>query len=126
MTDDNNLTPRQRRAIEALLVAPSVAAAAVQARCGERTLHRWLGDARFREALAEAQRAQRRAVSDALRREALAAVDTLAAVMGDTGASPSARVAASRTVLDMMMRDDTADLVERLERLEAALEGANP
>jgi hypothetical protein len=79
-------------------------------------------DQLFRQALFEAQREQRREVSSALRREAIGAVSTLAEVMGDVSAPASSRVGASRTVLAMLLRDETAELVERMERLEEILE----
>jgi hypothetical protein len=51
------LTTKQRRALEALLVAPSIAAAASQAGCGERSLRGWLKDDEgFKAAFLEARR----------------------------------------------------------------------
>jgi hypothetical protein len=49
------LTPRQRRAIAALLSSRDVKAAALAAKVGARTLYRWLDDQSFRNALSAAE-----------------------------------------------------------------------
>ena len=49
------LTPRQKRAIAALLAAPTIEAAARQAGISRKTLHRYLSLPAFRRALTEAQ-----------------------------------------------------------------------
>jgi len=117
-----NLRPNQRKAIEALLAAPSMTAAASLAGCGERTLWRWMHDPGFKAALAEAQREQRRAVSTALRRAGLAAVDTLVAVLGDGTAPTGAKVSAAKAVLELVYRDVADDLEARLGDIESRLE----
>ena len=53
---NRKLPPKKSRAIAALLEHPTIAAAAVAAGVGERTLARWLAeDRQFKKALAEAQ-----------------------------------------------------------------------
>lgn len=39
---NDNLTPKQRRGLAAILTYPTMAEAALQARVGEKTLYRWL------------------------------------------------------------------------------------
>lgn len=53
--DSGTLTPKQHRAIAALLSTGSVREAAQQAGVGERTLYSWLSDDAFRAALESAQ-----------------------------------------------------------------------
>jgi len=50
-------------------------------------------------------------------------VDTLAEVMRDVGAAPSARVGAARVTLELIVKvGEMEELRERLERLEALAE----
>jgi hypothetical protein len=53
---DNDLTPRQQRAVAALLQRPTRAAAASEAGVSERQLRRWLKDRRFLDAYRQARR----------------------------------------------------------------------
>jgi hypothetical protein len=59
------LTSRKKRAIAALLTSRDIKAAALAAKVGERTLHRWLDDQSFRDAL---QAAESEAINTATRR----------------------------------------------------------
>jgi len=77
------LSERQRRAVSALLTAPTVKAAAQQAGVGERTLRRWLTDPRFREAYRAASRRMLEDAAARLRAVAREAVDTLLAALQD-------------------------------------------
>jgi uncharacterized coiled-coil protein SlyX len=53
--DPGELSPKQRRAIAALISERSTIAAAEAAKVGERTLRRWLADPGFNAALAKAE-----------------------------------------------------------------------
>jgi hypothetical protein len=113
------LRPNQRRALAALLAAPTLAEAAARAGVGERTLRRWLRDAAFR---AELHRAQDEAMAQATRQSLAAmteALQTLQAIMHDPTAQPSARVSAAKSILEHAARlYEATTLAERLAALE--------
>ena len=56
MAPDDTLTPRQYKAIAALLAAASIRQAAVDADIPEKTIYNWLRDARFQAAYSAARR----------------------------------------------------------------------
>lgn len=121
------VSPRQERAIAALLVEPSVAKAAESSGVGLRTLHRWT---REDEAFIAAYRAARReAFGHAIgltQRMAPHAVHTLAKIMADGSAPFAARVAAATGLLrfgrESIELDDLAARVEALERAPKQVE----
>lgn len=110
----------QQRTILALLVEPSVAVAAVKAKVGERTLHRWMRLEHFTQ---EDRFARREAFCQAIaltqRSSAAAAVATLLRIMHDPKATWSARVTAATNILkfasESIELDDLADRIDRLE-----------
>ncbi len=113
------ISTSQQRAILALLVEPSVAAAAVKAKVGERTLHRWMRLEHFTQ---EYRLARREAFSQAIaltQRSSAAAVATLLRIMHDPKATWSARVTAATNILkfarESIELDDLADRIDRLE-----------
>jgi hypothetical protein len=115
------LTPKQRRAIAALMTAPTIGEAAKTAKVGERSLYRWLKEPAF---MAELQAATRAAIDATVRRMAtisVAATGTLASVMKDTDAPAGVRVRAADVILSRLpdWRELSA-LEERLAALEAA------
>ena len=109
------LSRKQDQAIAALLGAPTVAAAAVQAGVGERTLRRWLKEPGF---LAAYRNARRELVEGAVGRVQAAAgqaVDMLLAVAKD-GARDGDRVRAAVALLDHGFRGlESADVLHRRE-----------
>jgi len=113
------LRPNQRRALAALLTAPTLAEAAARADVGERTLRRWLRDAAFR---AELHRAQDEAMAQATRQSLAAmtgALQTLESIMADPTAQPAARVSAAKSILEHAARlYEATALAERLVALE--------
>lgn len=113
MATPGELSPKQHRAISALLTSPNVKAAAAAAQVGERTLWRWLqDDPSFIEAYRAARErivGQAVAVIQGLMGEA---AGTLRAVMSDTEAPSSARVSAAKTALDMGLRAKEVDELE--------------
>jgi len=119
MARNGNITRNQEKAISALLVRPSVQEAAQVIDVSERTLWRWLEKPQFQEAY---RRARRQAVSHAvaqLQRITSEAVQTLSDVMQDRGATSSARVSASRAVLELAIKAvEIEDLEVRISELE--------
>lgn len=117
------LTPKQTRAIAALLIAKDVASAAKEAGLGERTLHTWLDEPAFRAALKEAEG---QAIEAAVRRlsgTSQYAVGVMLSVMADKSVPASVRLRAAQNVLEQMVKlKQFADLEERVVALEAALQ----
>jgi hypothetical protein len=118
-----SLTTRQRRAVAALLAAPTLTEASVLAGVHVRTLQRYLQDAAFR---AELHRAQDEAMAQATRQSLAAmteALQTLQAIMADPTAQPSARVSAAKSILEHAARlYEATTLAERLAALESKVE----
>jgi phage terminase small subunit len=116
------LTPKQRRAVQALMTAPTIAEAAKTAGCGERSLFRWLKDPVF---LAELQAATRAAIDVTVRRMAtlsVAATGTLAKTMTDADTPAAVKVRAADVILSRLPDwRELTQLEERLAALEAAL-----
>jgi transposase-like protein len=109
------LTHKQERAIAALLVAPSVTAAAQQIGVNENTLLRWLKDPAFQTTYREARRAVVQHAIVQVQRATGEAVETLRVVMQDPEAPASARVSAAKAILE------TAVKAVELEDIEARL-----
>ena len=118
---ETGLTAAQEGAILALLSEPSIAAAAVKANVGQRSLHRWMREAPF---LDEYRRARREAFSQAIgltQRSSAAAVATLLRVMHDPTAPWPSRVQAASHVLRFARESiELDDLAARVEKLEAS------
>ena len=113
------LTPRQTRAVLALLAEPSLEAAAKSARISERTLRRWRGEREFSRALREAQAQVVHRAVGRLRALTDEAVETLRQLTVDAN-SEAVRLGASRVIIDAALRagllEDLAARVEVLER----------
>ena len=120
------LTPKQQKALAALLAEPTIPAAAAKLGMGESTLHKWLKDPAFGDAYREARR---EAVGQAIARlqhVSSAAVSVLMQVAADKSAPASARVSAASKILDMALRAvELEDLENRLSALEAQMEVGN-
>jgi hypothetical protein len=110
----------RQRAILALLSEPTIGKAAERCGVGERTLRRWLtDDALFQRQLAETRRAMFETAMNRLQPLAAQAVDTLAALMGES-APPSVRLGAARTVAELgIHRDDAETILRKLGEIEA-------
>jgi hypothetical protein len=112
------LSHKQELAIAALLVHPTVGAAAHAVHISESTLLRWLKRADFRaQYYAARQEAIHRAIGQ-LQQTASEAVTALRAVLNDTAAPTQARVAAAKTVLEMVLRVDQQRSLPENEALE--------
>jgi hypothetical protein len=116
-----DLRPKEAAFLSCLLVEPTIRAAAAKAGLPERSAFRLFQDPDFATAY---RLARREAVSHAvarLQQVSGTAVDTLAAVMDDSEAPPSARVTAATKVLEMALKAvELEDLAERVEQLEQA------
>jgi len=117
-----NLTPKQQKAIVALLSNSTIEKAAVDAGISERTLYRWLNDPCFRD---ECRKSRRQLFSQSMGRiQKLAshAVTQLAMTIANPGVKDSVRVTASRTVLEnARLSVELDDMNERLDQLENLL-----
>lgn len=112
------LSPRQLRAITAILEAPSMDAASKNAGVGRTTLYAWLGDPAFN---AELVRRRAEVFADALDRlKGLSgqAVDALSELINSTD-DPRTRLGAVRVALDTAF---TAHEKQEFEERLAALE----
>jgi hypothetical protein len=116
-----HLTPRQERAITALLTAPDQSAAATAAGIGRRTLTRWLATEEFRDAY---RAASQRRLADAiglLRATAADAVATLRTALASD--NEHVKVRAAVALLEIAVKVDTDELAERVAALENAEKG---
>jgi hypothetical protein len=116
-------TRQQEAAIVALLTAPTLTEAALQAGISEPTLRRWLQRDDFQTAYREARRALMSQAMARLQQVTGTAITTLEAIMGDAEATSSSRVSAARAVLELAVRvAELGDLEARVTALEAALQ----
>ena len=116
-----DLTPKQKKAVAALLTSRTQAEAAKTAQVGERTLKRWLAeDERFKAAYQHALRDLIAKASAKLSKGTDEAIDALLDVAA-CGESESARVSAAKAVLDQALRfSEFADVLQALTALEEA------
>lgn len=114
------LTPRQHRAVAALLSCPTISEAAKTAQVSERTLYRWLVNQTF---LAELHRQESELINNIARRlVSLAdnALRTFQELLDDPQAGSSVRLRAAENVLTHLLRvRELATLEERVSLLEA-------
>ncbi len=117
----NNLTGKQDAAIASLLSEPTVDKAADAVGVNRRTLYRWLDEPAF---IAAFRKARRQTFSHAVsmaQKYAAMALNNLALIANDKAAPHSARVSASKAVLDFGRESlELDDLATRLAALEAA------
>ena len=120
-----NLTPRQRKAVEALAVTGEVARAAEAAHVSRDTIYRWMRDqVNFRAALNEAEGLALQTLTRRLVSLAEAAANTLESVMDDNSAPHSARVMAAGKVIDSLIRlRELVTLEQRISALENKQDG---
>ena len=116
---EKNLTPRQRRAVQALLATGDLDGAAAAAGVSRRTLQRWMHLDAFRQALLDAEGAALRDLSRELVRLARIAVKTLEDTMQDTEATPGQRIRAADIILARLLQiRELTDIETRLQALE--------
>lgn len=120
-TDNALISGKQQRAILALLSTKNVAEAAQQAKVGERTLWRWLGDPLFRVHLAGAEADMLDAATRRLLQLQDGAIETVQAIMQDSEASAGVRLRAAQAVLDYLLKlRELRNVEQRLTALEMA------
>ena len=118
---DQPLTPKQRRAVEALLTTGDVAAAAREAGVGKGSLYRWMKQPAFLAAVREAEASALDELSRMLVRLGRTAAGTLAKAMGDPKAPYPTRVRAADAVLGRLLQlRELATLEARVAELECA------
>ena len=111
-----HLTPRQERAIAALLTAPDQSAAATAAGIGRRTLTRWLATPKFREAYREASA---RRLWDTIGQLRATSADALASLRNALQSNNEhVRVRAAVALLELAVKVDNEELAARVTALE--------
>ena len=121
-----NVTPRQRRAIEALTTTGQVTDAAAAAKVARRTVYRWLRLDDFRGALAEAEGESLAALSRELVGMGTDATATIRATMADKTASPTVRLRAADIVLGRLLQlRELVALEDRVQALEDKIGGTS-
>jgi hypothetical protein len=119
--DEATISAKQQRAIMALLSTKSIAEAAQQAKIGERTLWRWLGDPMFRVYLAGAEADMLDAATRRLLQLQDGAIETVKTIMQDSEASAGVRLRAAQAVLDYLLKlRELRNVEQRLTALEMA------
>lgn len=118
------MTPKQQKALLALLTSPTREKAAAAAGITSKTLRGYLSDPAFQT---EYKKAFSALVEDATRQAQQAispALSTLRGVMEDTDENAQARISAARSVLEYSMRlTETTDILARLDELEGQIGG---
>jgi hypothetical protein len=116
-TPESQLSPKQRKALEALLVAPTLTAAAEQAGCTERSIRNWLQDGGFKATFL----ASRRAIMDAaildLQKAYSQAAKVLISLLDDE--NPHVQLRAADLIMSRADKwIETEDLEARISALE--------
>jgi len=110
---------KQDHLLHALLTEPGVDEAAKKAGVSSRTAYRYLADEDFQQKYAEARRQAVKQAIASLQGAMSQAVEALRLILSDREASPNARVAAARTLLDLGLKaTETEDLAGRVAALE--------
>ncbi len=113
------VTSRQRRALDALLLGTTLEAAAASAGVSARTLRRWRAEPPFAARLRDAQDQAFEFARNGVRAAALDAVEALREVVRDRAGAASARVSAAKCILDVALRSREVDeLVARVDAME--------
>jgi len=116
------ISEKQEKGISALLACPTLAEASRKAGIGESTLRRWMKQDAFLEAYRQARRQASEQAQARIQAAMGEAVETLRVVMNDSEAPASARVSASRVVLETAMKTfELEDIGQRLQALEDRL-----
>jgi alpha-D-ribose 1-methylphosphonate 5-triphosphate synthase subunit PhnG len=116
---NEQLTTKQNKTIEALLLTNTIDRAAKRANVSEASIYRWMKQESFQTALRAARRDILAHTTTRLQQMSVRALDTLENVMDDQKASSASRVSASRLAMEMMYRGAAIDdIIERLKTVE--------
>lgn len=116
---ENDLTPKQRKAIAALLANRTYGEAATAARIDPKTLQRWMDDPAFRAALRAAESNLVDEAGRNLVRSQLGAIAVLVSAMADKTAAWSTRIRAADLLLAHGARyRELGSIEDRLRLLE--------
>jgi len=116
-----SLTPKQRKAVEVLLSTGEVASAAQSLGVSRATLHRWLAEPVFVEAVRAAEAQALDDLSRMLVRLGRTAAGTLAKAMSDAATPMATRVRAADATLGRLLQlRELATLEARVAELERA------
>jgi DNA invertase Pin-like site-specific DNA recombinase len=117
-----DLTPKQERAILALLSEGTTKDAAAKCGVNEATIWRWLQLTEFQERYRGARRQVVETAISQLQSDCTVAARVLREVAEDTKAPSSSRVMAARTILEQSLKAvELMDLVARVDRLEKGM-----
>jgi hypothetical protein len=121
-TTIDTLTPRQWKALGALLVAPSIRQAAIDAEVPEKTLHNWLKSSKFEAAYRDARREAVRQSTARAQSAASAMVAVLIRIATKDTARDADRISAASKVYDIAFKGvELEDLRNELEQLQALI-----
>ena len=127
MADNSQkLTPRQTKALNAILQYGTVLAAAKSSGVGSRTIHRFLTeDETFKAAYHEAQEQQLNLIQVSLQTHCQKAAQVLLEIMSDRSQPPSVRVSAAKNILEhgMVRTDAKSSAAEIEDRLRQEYRG---
>ncbi len=118
---DTRPTPRQRKAIVALLSAKDTKAAAILAGVAPRTLYRWFTEDTFRAALLSAEGAAIDAAARLLIANSDQAVGTLVGLCREARSEAVKRQAADSILAHLLKLRELRNVEERITRLEEAV-----
>jgi DNA mismatch repair ATPase MutS len=121
MATVDGLTPKQHKALAALLSEPTVTAAAAKVGIGERTLHTWLHEPAFDEAYTALRHEAVGLAVGRLQHATGIAVDALIEVLDTeyTPAPAAVRVSAAKVIIEYAIRFRELDELEsRIAQLE--------
>jgi hypothetical protein len=124
----SDLSPKQSKAIAALLEEPTMKkAAAAAAGVNEATLWRWLQTPAFRKAYAEARRKVVQQGMARIQRYTSEAASVLYEIMNDIHKPPYTRVAAANSIIDNAGKaTELDDYHERIAEIERQLDDLKP
>jgi DNA mismatch repair ATPase MutS len=123
MATIDGLTPKQHKALAALLSEPTVTAAAAKVGIGERTLHTWLREPAFDAAYTALRHDAVGLAVGRLQHATGSAVDALIEVLDtkDAPAPAAVRVSAAKVIIEYALRFRELDELEsRIAQLEQA------
>lgn len=116
-----NLTPRKRKAIEALLTTCDTTRAAQAAGVSRDTVYRWMREEAFKNALKEGAAEALEGLSRNLVQLGDKAIKALAAALDDSTAGTNIKVRAADVILSRLLQlRELVDLENRVAELEKA------